>query len=100
MAGQNARYDAVSHFTSEVFDLRVSVWGEAKAVDHHILRAGAAGDDLVEIGVAADGRVAQVVALNHPGENEALRKLVQSRFNVSGAEERLRDPNAKLMELL
>lgn len=102
MAGVDSAYEIVSHFSSEVFDLQLSVWGEAKQVDHHILRGGAVGDapDLVEIGVASDGRVAQVLALNHRADASVLRELVKSRFNVEGKEEQLRDPNSKLRELL
>ena len=94
MAGADMAYDAVSHFTTSAFDLRLSVWGDAKRVDHHILRGTPAGEtpDLIEIGIAADGRIAQILALNHSAEDATLQALVQSRFNVLGKEEQLRDP--------
>jgi NAD(P)H-nitrite reductase large subunit len=102
MAGGDTRYDAVSHFSSDTFGLHLSAWGESRHIDHRILRGAPSGDstDLIEIGVAADGRVAQVLAINHRGEDDALRKLVQTRFAVAGKEEQLRDPNVRLQELI
>ena len=39
--------------------------------------------DFVEIGIAADGRVSQVLAINHTGEDDALRSLVKGRINIA-----------------
>lgn len=102
MAGAEMVYKGISHFTSEVFDLRLSVWGEARHVDHHILRGLPASEtpDLIEFGVAADGRIAQVLALNHGTQDEMLQELVRQRFNVIGNEDQLRDPQMKLDALL
>jgi NADPH-dependent 2,4-dienoyl-CoA reductase/sulfur reductase-like enzyme len=101
MAGQDVRYDAVSTFNSEIFGLRIEVWGAAKMVDRRILRGAPADNgNFVEIGVAADGRVAQVLAVNHSADAETLRELVRRRLNVSGKEEQLKDPTASLADVL
>ena len=102
MAGVDTAYEGVSHFTSEVFDLRLGVWGEGRHVDRHILRGLPASEtpDLIELGIAADGRIAQVLALNHGTEDNTLKELVRRRFNVIGKEDQLRDPQIKLEHLL
>ena len=105
MAGIETAYDAVNYFFSDLFELSLSGWGEARLVDRRILRGTPNGDgtdlaDLVEIGVAADGRVAQVLALGHLGEDDTLRELVKRRFAVAGKEELLRDPGCNLGDLL
>lgn len=101
MAGADVRYDAVSTFNSEIFGLRIDVWGAARLVDRRILR-GAPADNggFVEIGVAADGRVAQVLAVNHSADAETFRELVRRRLNVTGKEEQLKDPASNLTETL
>lgn len=97
MAGREAVYDLVSYFNSEVAGMKLQVWGAAKYVDRRILR-GAPGDagGFVEIGVAADGRISQVLAINHSGSDAGLRNLVKNRVSVGGIEEQLRDPTAPL----
>lgn len=112
MAGGEARYDGVNHFDSEIFDLTLLAWGEPRLVDRRLIRgAGATGNggngtaagdraDLIEIGIAADGRIAQVLAINHPGESELLRELVARRVRVEGNEEALKDPSVPLATLL
>jgi NADPH-dependent 2,4-dienoyl-CoA reductase/sulfur reductase-like enzyme len=103
MAGGEARYDAVNTFFSEVFDLSLRGWGEPRQVDRRLVRgANANGEtpDVVEIGVAADGRVAQVLAVNHRGEDGALRELVARRVQVGGREEVVKDPAHPLGDLL
>lgn len=108
MAGGDARYDGVNTFFSDVFDLSLRAWGESRQVDHRLVRgagssaSGAGGEtiDVVEIGVAADGRVAQVLALNHTGEDESLRELVARRVQIGGREEIVKDPAFPLSDLL
>jgi 3-phenylpropionate/trans-cinnamate dioxygenase ferredoxin reductase subunit len=103
MAGGDARYGAVSAFDSAVFDLRLKVWGSNRHLDHRILRGSAAGDapDVVEIGVTVDGRVTQVLSLNHPdADDELLRSLVAARANVAGREEAIKEPTFRLESLL
>jgi len=102
MAGGDATYDAVSYFFSDVFDLSLSAWGESKIVHHRLTRDLSSPDrpDFVEIGIASDGRIAQVLAVNHPGEDEVLRDLVKRRINLEGMEERVKDPAWNLTQLL
>ena len=93
MAGGDATYDVVNTFTSETFDLRLAVWGSPKHIARRLLRGAATAEtpDFAEIGIAADGRVAQVVAVNGGAEHDALRALVATRADVTGREEDLRD---------
>lgn len=102
MAGGDQRYDQASHFFSDTFDLSLSVWGDARRIDHRIVRGnpGIESPDFVEFGVASDGRIAQILAVNHPGEDQLLRELVHRRLNVEGKESVLRDPTIGLSTLL
>ena len=58
MAGGEARYDAVNHFFSDVFDLTLLGWGEARAVDRRLIRGSTSGEkgDFVEIGIGSRRR--------------------------------------------
>ena len=98
MAGGRARYDAVTHFTSEVGGLLVNVWGEGRFVSHRLLRGNALGDDghFAEIGVAVDGRVCQAVAVGRENEHDALRRLVEDRVQTEGRAEAMKDPAVAL----
>jgi 3-phenylpropionate/trans-cinnamate dioxygenase ferredoxin reductase subunit len=104
MVGGEAAYDAVSHFQSSVLDLNIDVWGEAKLVDRRIIRgvasAGTEIPNFIEIGVAADGRIAQVICVGGCDQREALIQLVRNRTKVNGNEERLKDPAIPLDQLI
>jgi len=102
MAGGEARYNAVNYFFSDVFDLSLSVWGEGRQVDRRLMRAAPNVDspDFIEIGIAADGRVAQVMAVGHAGDDQWLRQLVGSRARIDGNEEAFKDPATNLSELV
>jgi NADPH-dependent 2,4-dienoyl-CoA reductase/sulfur reductase-like enzyme len=102
MAGGDARYDAVNHFFSDVFDLSMNAWGEARQVDRRLIRGSTStdGPDFLEIGIAADGRIAQIISINHNGEDQLLADLVKQRARVDGNEEALKDPTAPLDLLL
>lgn len=98
MAGGEARYDVVNTFTSEVFDLRLTVWGSSKHIERRLLRGAPTAEtpDFAEIGIGADGRVAQVVAINGGRDHNALRELIRTRATVTGREEPLRDVATEL----
>jgi NADPH-dependent 2,4-dienoyl-CoA reductase/sulfur reductase-like enzyme len=102
MAGADQPYQAVNYFFSDVFSLSLSAWGEARLVEHRLLRGtpNVEAPDFVEIGIASDGRIAQVLAIGHRGEDELLRRLVQTRFQSTGKEDQLRDPSIPLGSLL
>lgn len=105
MAGGDERYETVNHFWSELSEQNGitqvgHVWGEAKLVYRRLLR-GLPGDaaissDFAEIGIAADGRVAQVIAFGRKFEHDLLRRLVAERFRVDGNEEELKDTSRPL----
>ncbi len=101
MAGGDAAYDAVTRWTTDVLGLTAVVFGDAKRVERRVVRGSTADDSagFVEIGVAADGRVSQVLAVgrgNGAGDVEGLRRLVAERVAVGGDEGRLMDPGVPL----
>jgi NTE family protein len=102
MAGVEKKYDAVSTFFSDVFDWTMNAWGEARLVDRRVVRGmvNVEGPDFVEFGLAADGRITQVLAVNHQGEDEILRAMVKRRVDVTGKEEMLKEPGVELKTLL
>jgi NADPH-dependent 2,4-dienoyl-CoA reductase/sulfur reductase-like enzyme len=102
MAGGDARYETANHFFSDVFELTMNAWGEARQVDRRLIRGSTSTDapDFVEIGIAADGRIAQMIAMNHSGEDELLAEVVKRRARVDGNEEALKDPSVPLSSLL
>jgi NADPH-dependent 2,4-dienoyl-CoA reductase/sulfur reductase-like enzyme len=102
MAGMNEAYSAVNYFFSDVFELSLSAWGDSRHIDRRLLRGTPNVDapDFVEIGIAADGRIVQVLAIGHSGEDELLRDLVGKRVRVNGNEELLKDPHSDLKKLI
>lgn len=98
MAGGPARYEAVTHFTSEIAGLTVHVWGDGRFVHHRLLRGNARADDghFAEIGVAGDGRVCQVIAVDRDNEHNALRRLVEDRVQTTDVADSLKDPAVAL----
>jgi NADPH-dependent 2,4-dienoyl-CoA reductase/sulfur reductase-like enzyme len=101
MAGADASYNLVSAFDSQVFDLKLRVFGAAKYVDHRLIRDSGQGDEgLLEFGIAADGRIAQIMALNYQGDNALLHDLVKARLQVKDREEQIKDPQTPLANLL
>ena len=98
VGGVSAAYDAVTEFTSEIAGLTVHVWGDGRFVDHRLVRGNALADDgdFAEIGIAADGRVCQVIAIGRDAEHDALRRLVESRRPTSDRTETLKDPARSL----
>jgi 3-phenylpropionate/trans-cinnamate dioxygenase ferredoxin reductase subunit len=101
MAGAEVRYDIVNSFFSTVYDMNLQAWGEARLVDHRLVRGVPNVDspNFVEIGVAADGRIAQVLAIGCEAEHPLLRDLVQRRVNVNGLEEQIKDPARELRNI-
>lgn len=103
MAGADRRYDEVSYFFSDVFDLSLSAWGESRLVDRCIVRGSTQldGPNFIEFGIAADGRLAQVLAINHPGQDDLLKELLRRRLQVTDENEQvLRDPTTTPLESL
>ena len=102
MAGGETSYDSVNCFRTHVFDLQVVGWGESRQVDRRHIRGDVKleSPNFVEIGVAADGRIAQIIAVGHNDEDQTLESLVKQRASVDGKEESLKDPARPLSEFL
>jgi NADPH-dependent 2,4-dienoyl-CoA reductase/sulfur reductase-like enzyme len=100
MAGADQAYDAVNNFFSDVFDLTLNGWGEARLVDHRIVRTLGGGEEMIEFGIAADGRIAQVLAIGASYDPETLKEMVRRRLRIDGNQERLKDPAQPLASLL
>jgi NADPH-dependent 2,4-dienoyl-CoA reductase/sulfur reductase-like enzyme len=101
MVGGDVAYDEANYFFSDVFQLSLSAWGEARQVDRRHVRGSmnVEAPEFVEIGVATDGRIAQVLAVGHSQEEELLKGLVKRRVRVEGKEEGIKDPAKPLGEL-
>jgi 3-phenylpropionate/trans-cinnamate dioxygenase ferredoxin reductase component len=102
MAGADEPYSTVSTYSTEVFDLTARVWGEARFVDRRHVRGTPKMDapSFVEVGIATDGRIAQVLAVGPAAEDPQLADLVARRLAVDGNQELLKDPNVPLSEIL
>jgi len=99
MAGGTATYDIVSRFNTSVLGLTAMIWGEGRLVDHRIIRGGS-NDSFTEIGVGADGRVAQAIAIGPRHDHVLLEAMVKQRVQVNGNEEQFKDPTVSLASLL
>lgn len=102
MVGANESFATVSDFATEIFGLPIVGWGLAKIVDRRLLRGtpNIEAPDFVEIGVAADGRIAEVLAVGHRSQHHLLRQLVQQRVQVDGNQEAMKDPKSDLSKFL
>lgn len=104
MAGATLPYAGVNHFWSDVFDVRMEVWGEGRHIARRIVRGGTQIDspDFIEFGLSADDRLSLAIAINHPaGDHDTLRELVRRRtLLVAGDEERFKDPAVPLESFL
>lgn len=102
MAGGSESYDVVNVFDSRLLSIKMTAWGEAKAVSHRLIRGTptAENPDCIEFGVGADGRLAQIIAIGHKQEHRLLHDLVWKRFNVTGFEDALRDTSVPLVQSL
>jgi 3-phenylpropionate/trans-cinnamate dioxygenase ferredoxin reductase component len=102
MAGGSETYRAVSTFSTGTLNVTATIWGEPRLVDRRIVRGLATGDDahFAEIGIAADGRVCQVLAIGQHPDAELLAKLVERRLQVDGNQEQLKDPSVPLTQFV
>jgi len=101
MAGGDERFDGVAGFTSRAFDLGLVVWGDETPIERRIVRGNPNPEspDLVELGVAGDGRICFALAINR-GEDQTLRELVGRAVNVRDRADLLRDPATDLRVFL
>jgi len=102
MVGLEEHYSGANYFFSDVKDISLSAWGESRHVTRHILRGSPTPEhpNFLEFGLTSDGKISQILAINHRGEDETLRELVARRIQVDGHESLIRDPNANLQSLL
>jgi 3-phenylpropionate/trans-cinnamate dioxygenase ferredoxin reductase subunit len=102
MAGLVESYSAINYFFSDVFDLSLSAWGDARHLDRRLLRGTPNVDapDFIEFGLAADGRIVQVLAIGHKGDDDLFRDLIGKKVRVNGNEELLKDPGSDLAKLI
>jgi hypothetical protein len=92
---------------TDLFGLPVHVWGERRFVHHRLIRGNPADvgtrskGSFVEFGVAADGRIAQVIRVGADGEDsDVLMQCVSRRLQVNGIEEQIKDTTHSLTDLL
>ncbi len=101
MAGGDEAFGVLSSFTGRVMDVPISVWGAARVVDRRLQRGQALLEtpDFADIGIAADGRVAQAVGVGNAAADTALAELVRRRASVIDREEELKDQRTSLNTL-
>jgi 3-phenylpropionate/trans-cinnamate dioxygenase ferredoxin reductase component len=101
MAGGDARFQTASYFSSEFFGMELEVWGEGRAVDRRIIRGLAGGESpqFVEFGVAADGRLAQIITGARKDPKELFARLIERRASVDGKQELLKDPSVEIQSI-
>jgi 3-phenylpropionate/trans-cinnamate dioxygenase ferredoxin reductase subunit len=102
MVGVEEHYSGANYFFSDVKDIALSVWGESRNVSRHIVRGSPTLEhpSFLEFGLSSDGRISQILAINHRTEDETLRDLVARRIKVDGNESLIRDPLSNLQTLL
>ena len=102
MAGADETYNVVNNFFSDVFDLSLNGWGDSRHIERRLIRGASNADtpDFLEFGLAADNRIVQILSVGHKGDEDILPKLIASRTQVDGNEERLKDPSTDLAGLL
>ena len=100
MAGGDERYTQLSHYWSDIGKQRVDIWGESKLVYRHIRRGDPATKQFAEFGIAADDRIAQVIAVGRTAEHAALRFCVEKRLNVAQIENILTDESSDLASMM
>mgnify|MGYP001053435606 CR=1 FL=1 len=107
MAGGDERFAAVTHFFTEAFGLSATGWGEPRLVERRLIRGqcNVESPRFLDIGVAGDGRVAQVISVgprdaSEPPDATATAEMVRRRLQVGGLEEQLKDPTVDLESLL
>ncbi len=101
MAGGEASLQTASYFCCGTFGLKLEVWGEARAADRRILRglADAESHQFIEFGVAADGRIVQIITGSRQLPAEYFARLIERRATAAGKEEQLKDPNVPLEQI-
>src|SRR5579859_6119359 len=102
MAGAAETYTAVNNFFSDVFDLTLNGWGDSRHIDRRLIRGTPNTDspDFLEFGLAADNRIVQILSIGHPADADILPKLIATKTQINGNEERLKDPTTPLADLL
>lgn len=78
MAGADESYDHLSHFFSDVFDLKLNVVGRPAAADR-VFERGAPGEGPRLLLCAAGNRLTGIVLVNAARDLEACRSLVRAR---------------------
>lgn len=104
MAGGDARWAKVSHFQMIALGLTLEAWGDHRQVSHRLYRAptNSQGFKQIEFGIAADGRLAQVLTVGQWPDEErvALESMIHQRLATQGIEEQLKDPAMDVSSLL
>jgi 3-phenylpropionate/trans-cinnamate dioxygenase ferredoxin reductase subunit len=97
MAGVDTPLNEVTTFASDVFGMPLNGFGEPRFVHHRLVRGQVGSPDgFLEIGIASDGRVSQVLCVGTTAIPDGAVDLVANRVDVTGREEHLKDPDAPL----
>ncbi|MCC6240252.1 MAG: NAD(P)/FAD-dependent oxidoreductase [Phycisphaerales bacterium] len=101
MAGGHETYDAVNYFFSDIFEIALAAWGEARQVHHRLIRTSTTNGitSWFEIGLDDHNRVVQVLALRTGGDEPDLSWLVRQHVDVTGREEQFKNPAVPFEQL-
>ncbi len=100
LAGAEERFDRVSMYFTDLFDLSLEVRGMPREGDRIVLR-GEVSDRSIFAWHLRDDVVNAAVMMNRPPEEaEAVEKIIRARLNVAGRIAHLKDPRRPLEELL
>jgi len=100
LAGAQERFDRVSMFFTDLFDLSLEVWGMPAEGDRIVLR-GELSDRSLFAWHLRDGVVNAAILMGRPQEeSEMVERIIRARVNVSGRIALLRDPRRPLGDLL
>jgi NADPH-dependent 2,4-dienoyl-CoA reductase/sulfur reductase-like enzyme len=103
MAGGDVGFDGVTHCIILMLHVPIEVWGEPRRVERRIIRGTTSGESprFIEFGIAADGRVAQVVAVGDFADTATLAQMVRRRLAVGAdLDRRLSDPDIPLKQMM
>lgn len=100
LAGGGERFDRVSMYFTDLFDLSLEVWGMPREGDRIVLRGDLTDRSIFAWHLRDDVVNAAVLMGRPPEESELVEKIIRARLNVAGRIAHLRDPRKPLEDLL
>ncbi|MEI6914354.1 MAG: FAD-dependent oxidoreductase, partial [Armatimonadota bacterium] len=100
LAGAKEKYEGVSMFFSDVFDLSWEVWGDTEGADQ-VIQRGVPKEDWICSVYVRDDKISGIFLMGKAtDESEAAKKLTQQHASIEGKYDILRNPSRELADLL